>query len=265
MRVAGPGPSTSEPLQHPHQLRQRAGIETAFHFDPPPTGQHHRYAAAARAHHRVARPGHLDGKPATSAGRLPLRCTPMPIPVERAQGQSIGTAELGGFQSAGFELRGDLFDLCTTAPPPHSCSLRLFVHPFSASLTGHRDQRGWSDAYVAVAGKQILEVLYRPEYAAHHSVLLILMVAALLSNAASVLGYAATAARQFRAQPAILLITIAVQFGACVLLIPGYKLRGAAAALVAGACAQLLGFLVIILRALISARSKAGEEAATTT
>src|SRR5690606_30541330 len=147
MRVAGPGPNTSEPRQHLHQLRQRARIEAAFHFDPSPAAQHHRYAAAARPPDRVVWPGYLDSKPLTPAGGLPLLCTPVPVPVERAQGQSMGTAELGGFQSAGFELRGDLFDLCTTAPPPRSCSLRLFVHPFSASLTGHRDQMGWSDAY----------------------------------------------------------------------------------------------------------------------
>ena len=51
-----------------------------------------------------------------------------------------------------------------------------------------------------VAGREILTILYKPEYADHADLFAWLMVAAAVSYVASLLGYGMTAARYFRSQ-----------------------------------------------------------------
>ena len=53
---------------------------------------------------------------------------------------------------------------------------------------------------IALAGRPILLLLYRPEYAEHVAAFLLLAAATALGYVASILGYAMTAARYFRAQ-----------------------------------------------------------------
>jgi O-antigen/teichoic acid export membrane protein len=79
-----------------------------------------------------------------------------------------------------------------------------------------------------VVGRQVLTLLYRPEYADHLDVFIWIIVAAALGYLAAVCGYAMTAARLFTIQvPIYLLSVVAVTIG-CALLVPGHGLLGAA-------------------------------------
>jgi O-antigen/teichoic acid export membrane protein len=79
-----------------------------------------------------------------------------------------------------------------------------------------------------IAGRQLLTLLYRPEYAAHLAVFIWVIAAAGIGYLASVCGYAMTAARQFMIQVPIYVLSIAVVTVACALLVPDHGLLGAA-------------------------------------
>jgi len=79
-----------------------------------------------------------------------------------------------------------------------------------------------------VAGREILTVLYRPEYATHVDVFIWLLVAAALDYLASLLGYGLTMARYLKVQVPIVLTALAVMALGSVLLIPAHGLLGAA-------------------------------------
>lgn len=86
---------------------------------------------------------------------------------------------------------------------------------------------------VLVAGREIMTLLYRPEYAEHVDVLLWLVVAATFSFAASGLGCGMTAAHYYRAQPVIVGVGSALISGLCWWLVPERGLLAAAWATVA--------------------------------
>ncbi|MDQ6832896.1 MAG: oligosaccharide flippase family protein [Chloroflexota bacterium] len=79
-----------------------------------------------------------------------------------------------------------------------------------------------------VVGRQVLTLLYRPEYAAHLDVFIWIIAAAGIGYLASVFGYAMTAARKFTIQVPIYAVSIVVGIIACALLVPGHGLLGAA-------------------------------------
>lgn len=96
-------------------------------------------------------------------------------------------------------------------------------------------------ALAAAAGGPILSALYRPVYARAAAELVVVAAAATLAFAASILGFALTAARSFAIQtPLFAAVTAATLAGAAVL-VPRHGLMGAAAALVVSAGVQLLG------------------------
>jgi O-antigen/teichoic acid export membrane protein len=79
-----------------------------------------------------------------------------------------------------------------------------------------------------LAGRPILLLLYQPEYAERVGIFLWLGLAAGISYVASLLGFAMTAARYFRAQLPVFLISTLVTAAGCTLLVPRYQLLGAA-------------------------------------
>jgi O-antigen/teichoic acid export membrane protein len=89
-------------------------------------------------------------------------------------------------------------------------------------------------------GRDLLTVLYRPEYAAHVDVLAWLMVAAVFSYLASALGYVLTAARVLWLQPLQMSCVTAAGCIGCMLFIPRYGLQGAAWAMVTSMVIQLI-------------------------
>jgi O-antigen/teichoic acid export membrane protein len=80
-------------------------------------------------------------------------------------------------------------------------------------------------------GREILTLLYRPEYGQFSDVLVGVMVAATFGYVASFLGYAMTAARYFAIQPVIFGAVALTNALFCSILIPSYGLPGAAWAL----------------------------------
>jgi O-antigen/teichoic acid export membrane protein len=102
----------------------------------------------------------------------------------------------------------------------------------------------------AVLGRQILTILYRPQYADHVDLLMWLMAVGAVGCVASCLGCAMSAAAQFRPQVPLFIVVTGSSFLACYLLIPWRGLLGAAFAALVSMCVQLLGTSFIIYRAI---------------
>ncbi len=102
----------------------------------------------------------------------------------------------------------------------------------------------------AILGRQVLTLLYRPEYAAHVDLLLWLLGVGAVGCVTSCLGCAMSAASQFRQQPPLLLVVTGASLFACYLLIPRFGLRGAAIAALVAMCVQLCGTAMVIHRAI---------------
>jgi O-antigen/teichoic acid export membrane protein len=102
----------------------------------------------------------------------------------------------------------------------------------------------------AVAGRQILTLLYRPEYAEYANLLVWLMVVTGINYVSSFLGYGMTAARYFRIQMPLFALVTTISATACLWLIPNTGLLGAAIALLIAAIVQAVFSLAVILQAL---------------
>lgn len=104
-------------------------------------------------------------------------------------------------------------------------------------------------ALVFVVGKQLVTVMYAPEYAEYVDVFFLLVVAAGVAFAASFLSHGLIAARRLRAQVPLLAAVTLVAVAASALLIPRFGLTGAAVAIGGANTVQLLGGIVILARA----------------
>jgi O-antigen/teichoic acid export membrane protein len=109
---------------------------------------------------------------------------------------------------------------------------------------------GVSSLVAAIAGKQILTILYRPEYAQQVYLFVLLMVAAGIGYVASFMGYGMTAAQYFRVQMPLFTITTGISAAICFWLVPTQGSIGAAIALIIGSIAQALLSLGVIFHAL---------------
>jgi O-antigen/teichoic acid export membrane protein len=97
-----------------------------------------------------------------------------------------------------------------------------------------------------VAGREILTILFRPEYAEHTDLLVTIMVAAAIQYLAALMGSAATAARFFKPQIP-LLVTVVVTAGmVSYWLIPFYGLLGAGLAIVITSIVLLIGEIILL-------------------
>jgi O-antigen/teichoic acid export membrane protein len=110
---------------------------------------------------------------------------------------------------------------------------------------------GAGGVFVAVvAGRPILTLLYKPEYAERADLFAWLMVVAGITYVASFLGYGITAARYFQVQmPLFALVTGASGF-ACLWLIPTMGVQGAVIALIVGAIVQVSITVGVLIHAL---------------
>ena len=90
-------------------------------------------------------------------------------------------------------------------------------------------------------GREILTLLYTPQYAERTDILVWIMVAATFSYLASFLGYGMTATRSFSPQLPLFALVTASTFAASLLLIPKAGLMGAALATLAPIVVQFFG------------------------
>lgn len=95
--------------------------------------------------------------------------------------------------------------------------------------------------FAATLGGRILVLLFRPEYERFQDVFLMLMIAAGISYAGTLLGYGLTASRRLHCQVPMVIASLAATLGACLWLTPSGGLRGAAVACVVGAVVQTAG------------------------
>jgi O-antigen/teichoic acid export membrane protein len=93
-------------------------------------------------------------------------------------------------------------------------------------------------AITLVAGRPILTLVYRPQYAEHVDLLLVMVGTASLNAIASFLGFALTAARCFRRQIPIITATVVTTFILTLILVPHFGLVGAGYALLIAAMVQ---------------------------
>jgi len=106
-------------------------------------------------------------------------------------------------------------------------------------------------AAVAVAGRFVLTLLYRPEYAAYHAEFVLIAAAGALAFIVTPVGFALTAARAFKAQLWIAGASCVVSIGLASWLIPTGGVRGAAWTLVVMALfllACFAGVLIAVMR-----------------
>lgn len=101
-----------------------------------------------------------------------------------------------------------------------------------------------------VAGREILTLLYRPEYAVHTELFVWLMVVAGIGYVSSFLGHGMTAARYLRIQCPLFALTTSITAIACLWLIPTYGLRGVAIALLISIIIRISMSLGVIFHAL---------------
>ncbi len=113
-----------------------------------------------------------------------------------------------------------------------------------------------------VAGREILTLLYRPEYGEYKDLFVWLMIAAGIGYVSSFMGYGITAARYFRVQIPLFTLVTGISSVACFWLLPKLGLLGAAIALIIAGILQSLFSLGVVLHALrrINRRSPAVEQ-----
>lgn len=105
-------------------------------------------------------------------------------------------------------------------------------------------------AVAALFGRPLLTILYRPEYAAHVNVFLVLSVTSGIAAVASFLGFGITAAHVFRYQVWTMLAAVCTTALASLLLVPRYHAMGAAISLLVSSLVQTSIASAILCRAL---------------
>lgn len=101
----------------------------------------------------------------------------------------------------------------------------------------------------AVAGKEILTIVYTPEYAERLNVFLLLMLGAGVTYVASFLGFGMTAARRLKPQVPLFLGVVSVTVALGIALVPRIGMMGAAVAFAIGMSVQVVGSAVILAAA----------------
>ena len=103
---------------------------------------------------------------------------------------------------------------------------------------------------VLMAGREILTLVYKPEYAKHADLLVWLMVITAINDVCAFLGNGISAARYFRIQMPLFALVTSTSAITCFWLIPSIGLRGAVMALIIAAVVQASLSLGVIFHAL---------------
>jgi O-antigen/teichoic acid export membrane protein len=105
-------------------------------------------------------------------------------------------------------------------------------------------------AVALAAGRPLLSLLYRADYAYAQPVLVWTMLGATAAYIGAAFDYCLTAARSLRAQAPLWIAMLAATAGACAVLVPWHGLVGAAAAVAVGYVVQSAGAAWLLSRAL---------------
>jgi O-antigen/teichoic acid export membrane protein len=100
---------------------------------------------------------------------------------------------------------------------------------------------------VVLIGPGLLGFLYRPEYSQYFDAFLLLLASGAVWSLASVLGYAATAARRLVGQAPVSLAVCIVAVVLSLLIIPTQGLRGGCLVLLVSGAVNALAYLVLLL------------------
>jgi O-antigen/teichoic acid export membrane protein len=111
-------------------------------------------------------------------------------------------------------------------------------------------------AGAALIGRPLLALLYRPEYAAHLNVFLVLAATSGVSAVASFLGYGITAAHVFRRQLWTMLAVVTTTSAGSLILVPRYHAMGAAFSLLLSALVGVCGAWLVLSCALRAYRTE---------
>ncbi len=98
-----------------------------------------------------------------------------------------------------------------------------------------------------IAGREVLTILYSPEYGARADVFVWVMLGAGLWYITSVLGYAATARRRIGYQPIALVAIVLASIISCYALIPAYGLWGAAISTTISSSVGVLAYALLLV------------------
>jgi O-antigen/teichoic acid export membrane protein len=101
-----------------------------------------------------------------------------------------------------------------------------------------------------LAGRPVLRLLYRPEFAEYSVVLAVVLAAAGLGWTAAILGYVSTGMRQFRAQTVLVAAAAATSAAVSYASVPWLGLYGGALAIATAGAVQLIGQIYILSKAL---------------
>ncbi len=104
--------------------------------------------------------------------------------------------------------------------------------------------------FAVVAGRQILTVLFRPEYAQHGDALALVMLGGTVAYVAWFAGFGLTAAQLFREQVPLLAVVCAVAWVVSFVAIPRFGINGAAIAFLCSMGVQAIGALALLWWAL---------------
>jgi O-antigen/teichoic acid export membrane protein len=107
---------------------------------------------------------------------------------------------------------------------------------------------GFGVLFVSVVGRDILSILYQPEYAQYNELFFWIMAASGIWYVACIFGYAATAKRLISSQPVVVTITLFASFLTCLWLVPIYGLWGAAFSMLITSFLTLCGYFVLSLK-----------------
>jgi O-antigen/teichoic acid export membrane protein len=170
----------------------------------------------------------------------------------------LGVRELGVFSAVSYVM---VVGLTAVGALGHSAAPRLARHHAAGDrrafvrlmirLLALAAALGLAGVVLAiVAGRALLEALYRAEYADAQPVLVWTMIAGTAAFVGSALDYGLTAARSLRAQAPLWIVMLAATGAACAVLVPRYGLVGAAAGTFVGYVVQGLGAGWLLARAL---------------
>jgi len=172
--------------------------------------------------------------------------------------RKLGIAELGIFASIAYLMTAINLIVLALGQAVSARMSRLLAsgelvrfRALTRKLIGFAAALGLCGVSCAAAfGREVLALIYRPEYAAHSRVLVVMVVAASVAAAASFLGFGMTAARCFRAQVPIMAGTVATTVLLTLALLPSYGLIGAGYALLAAGLVQAIASYLVLNSAL---------------